>query len=106
MNRQYFCAFATAGVFLAVSAFAFAAVDFGAASESTAISAADLEMLATSPVAVVPGRGEIDLDSWQPTAFRDNLRELFEFVLQLYEDYPGQSFLFFRFLFHKTPFAG
>lgn len=102
MNRQLCTAFATGAILLAVSAFALSATDFGTASEPVAVVAGDSLDTLTPIAAAVPG--DIDLRDFQETAFRDDLQGLFAFIAQLYRDYPGQSFLFFRFLLHKSPF--
>lgn len=103
MNRQYFTAFATAAILLAVSAFAFSATDFGAANESTA-AVADLDLGPTPVAAIAPAQGVIDLNDWQPTDFREDLINYFTVYFGLYRNYPIQSFIFFRLIIGRTPF--
>lgn len=103
---RIFCAFTTSVMLLAVSAFAYSATDLGSISDpTTVVSGADTIIPDTTLAAANPTSDQIDLSDWQPT--NDDSASsvyLYLFIANLYRQYPGESFLFIKFLFHRSPF--
>jgi hypothetical protein len=101
------CAIATSVMLLVVSTFAYSAAELSSSSEPTTIFVgADALLPDTTLAAANPTSDPIDLSDWQPTndSVSANSVFLYLFIANLYRQYPGESFLFFKFLFHRSPF--